>query len=463
MGLKLSVAEIVAETGGILVVPAGVPAPREICAVATDSRTSSPGCLFVALRGPRTDGHAHVGDAEARGAALSLVSDPKAARGPAVVVRDTLRALGVVAGLHRRAMPATVVGVTGSVGKTTTVGLCAQVLSRRYSVHRSAESWNAELGVALSLLGLDRGHQVAVIEMAMRGLGQIRELVELALPRLGVVTNIGESHMELLGSREKIATAKAELLEGLPADGVAIVNADDPFCDRLVRGVRCAVLRFGFIGEADVRAGGLEQVGAGWTFMLHGGSDSCPVTLPLPGLHQVRNALAATSVGLAMGLPLGEAAAALAQARPGKMRQELLRTSNLLIIDDAYNASPQSMEAAFEVVSQVGGGRRRILALGEMLELGPDSPEFHHDVGRRAAALSPAYLLAVGPNAGWYLEGAAAAGMSAADMGAVSSSGEAVAVIRETVRPGDLVLIKGSRGVEMERVVEALRAGGPAI
>ncbi len=461
MHLKLSVAEIIAATGGSLAAPAGMPAPTEVTSVVTDSRVASPGCLFVALKGPRTDGHAHVGDAEARGAALSLVSDPVAARGPAVVVQDTLRALGAVAGLHRRAMPATVVGITGSVGKTTTVGLCAQVLSGRYSVHRSAESWNAELGVALSLLGLDRGHQVAVIEMAMRGPGQIRELVELALPRLGVVTNIGDSHLELLGSREGIADAKAELLEGLPRDGVAIVNADDPFCGRLLRRVVCEILMFGLSGEADVWADRLEQAGGGWEFRLRRGEASRPAALPLPGLHQVRNALAAAAVGLAMGLDLDEVAAGLSGARPGKMRQELLRERDLLIIDDSYNASPQSMEAAFEVVSQVGGTRRRVLALGDMLELGPGSPEFHREVGRRAAELSPSYLLAVGPNSRWYLEGAATAGISTGAMAAASSSAEAAAILLEVVRPGDLVLVKGSRGVEMERLVAALRAAGP--
>lgn len=460
MSLRLDVATVLAATRG-RAVPSEAALPEVVTGVATDSRRISPGDLFIALRGPHTDGHMFVADAMARGAALALVADPSAARGPAIVVDDTLRAMGAVAARHRRSQRATVIGITGSVGKTTTVGLCAGVLARRHRVLRSAPSWNAEQGVALTLLELRPHHDAAVIEMAMRGLGQIRELVEMAAPCIGAVTNIGDTHLELLGSREQIAAAKAELLEGLPADGVAIVNADEALSERLVRDVRCPILTVGIARAADIRATEITPSNGGSAFLLHAGGEETPVVLPLPGSHQVRNALVAAAVGRAMGVSLREIRDGLADARPARMRQELFTVGEVLVIDDSYNASPQSMAAAFEVLAQVGGRRRRVLALGEMRELGPQAREFHRRVGREATALAPGFLLAVGPNAGWYLEGAADAGFPVAAAAVVAATDEATRVLREVLRPGDVVLVKGSRAIEMEHVVEALREGQP--
>ncbi len=467
MSLRLAVADLIAATGGRIVQPPGAIVPEAIIGVTTDSRKAAPGDLFVALRGPRTDGHAFVAEAFARGAVLAMVADPAVAAGPtgaapALVVPDTLRALGAVAALHRRTLATTVVGITGSVGKTTTVGLCAKVLDARYRVARSADSWNAELGVALALLELRPHHDVAVIEMAMRGAGQIRELVEMARPRIGAVTTIGETHLELLGSREQIAAAKAELLENLPPDGVAIVNADEALSERLVRDVRARVVRAGTARDAEVRATEITRANGGYTFRLWLGEQEADVYLPLPGTHQVRNALVAAAVGHVFGLSPREIIAGLGRARPAKMRQEVITAGDVVIVDDAYNASPQSMAAAFEVLAQVGGQRRRVLALGEMRELGPQAPEFHRRVGQEAAALEPAGLLAVGPNARWYLDGAAAAGLPVVAMASAATVREAIPLLRQIVRPGDVVLIKGSRAIEMEHLVDALRAPEPA-
>jgi UDP-N-acetylmuramoyl-tripeptide--D-alanyl-D-alanine ligase len=461
VSVRLTVSDLVIATGGRLVVPAGTPVPAEITGVTTDSRRAAPGDLFVALRGPRTDGHLFVADAAARGAVLAVVADPQAAEGPALVVADPLRALGAIAALHRRKLPVTVVGVTGSVGKTTTVGMCATVLQTRYKTARSGEAWNAEIGVALTLLGLRSSHQVAVIELAMRGLGQIRELVAMARPRIGAVTTIGDTHLELLGSREHIATAKAELLEDLPSDGVAVVNADEPLTARLVRHVRCRVVRFGTSADADVRATAITSLPGGCRFHLHLESQADAVVLPVVGAHQVRNALVAAAVGQALGLTLPEIAAGLARVRVAKMRQEILTVDDVVIIDDAYNASPQSMTAAFDVLRQVSGARRRVMALGEMRELGSESPEFHRVVGREAATLAPALLLAVGPGAQGYLDGATAAGLPPVAMAWVATPQEAAPVLCKVIRPGDVVLIKGSRAIEMEHVVAALRRGAP--
>lgn len=456
--MHLAVSDILSATGGRLVLPPGWHVPTAVSGVTTDSRRVAPGDLFVALRGPHADGYQFVGDAFARGAVLSVVAGAPVAGGPVLVVADPLRALGEIAALHRRMLPATVVGITGSVGKTTTVGLCAEVLSVRFNTARSAESWNAELGVALALLGLGRGVEVAVIEMAMRGLGQIRDLVAMALPRIGAVTTIGDTHLETLGTRENIAAAKAELLEGLPADGTAIVNADEPLTERLVRAVRCPVVRVGLSREADVRASEIRRRSNGCAFVLDVGGRQGEVSLMLPGAHQVHNALVAAAVGHALGLGLHEITAGLARARQAKMRQEILRFGEMLVVDDTYNASPQSMQAAFEVVVLAGQSRRRVLVLGEMLELGSDSAEFHRRVGRQAAELLPALLLAVGPNAHRYLEGAAAAGLAPGAAAWARTTEEAIPLLLQAVRPGDVVLIKGSRGVEMEKVLEGLRA-----
>jgi UDP-N-acetylmuramoyl-tripeptide--D-alanyl-D-alanine ligase len=458
VSVRLAIADVVAATGGRLLLPPDARAPAAVTGVTTDSRSARPGDAFVALRGPRTDGHRFVADAMARGAALAVVSDAAAAVGPALLVADTLRALGVLAALYRRTLPTTVVGITGSVGKTTTVGMCAQVLGERFVTARSAESWNAEIGVALTLLGLEPSHQVAVIEMAMRGLGQIRDLVEMARPRIGAVTTIGETHLELLGSRERIAAAKAELVEGLPADGVAIVNADEDASARLVRGARCRVVRFGTVPDADVRATEISSSAAGCRFTLHLDRETAPARLPLVGLHQVRNALVAAAVGRALGLSLDEIVTGLARARGAKMRQEIVTADDVIIIDDSYNASPQSMAAAFDVLRQVGGARRRILALGEMRELGPASPAFHRHIGAQAAALAPALLVAVGEGARAYLDGAVAAGLPSGAAVWVASAQEAIPIVRGAIRSGDAVLVKGSRAVEMEHVVMALKA-----
>jgi UDP-N-acetylmuramoyl-tripeptide--D-alanyl-D-alanine ligase len=461
VSVRLALDELISATDGLLVLPPGLSPPEVITGVTTDSRTAAPGDLFVALGGPRADGHQFVADAVERGAVLAVVSDPAAARGPALVVPDTLRALGAVAALHRRTLETTVIGIAGSVGKTTTVGLCATVLSARYSTVRSAESWNAEIGVALTLLGLRPAHQAAVIEMAMRGLGQMRELVEIARPHIGAVTNIGDTHLEFLGSRENVAAAKAELLDGLPADGVAIVNADEALTARLVRDVRCPIVTFGLSVEAAVRATEITRADGGFRFILHFDGLQGRVYLPLAGSHQVRNALVAAAVGRAMGLGLPEIASGLSRVHAAKMRQEILMIGGILVIDDSYNASPQSMAAAFEVLAQVGGHRRRVLALGEMRELGPRSPDFHRRVGQQAAELSPAFLLAVGPNGRLYLDGAAAAGLPAAAMAYAETADAAVPVLQRSLRPGDVVLIKGSRTIEMERVVQSLRQGTP--
>ncbi len=430
-----------------------------ISGVSTDSRTLQAGDLFVPLRGPRADGHDFIADAVRRGAAAALCARPVDGLPPGTVlirVDDPLRALGRVARAYRRTLTVTVVGVTGSVGKTTTTQLCAAVLARRFTVAATQEDWNAEIGVPLTLLGLMPRHQVVVIEMAMRGSGQIAELVEIAAPSVGVVTSIGESHMEMLGSREDIARAKGELIAGLPPGGVAVLNRDDDLVAGLARLCRGRVITYGLAGPADVTAAHVRFEPEGMAFRLIAAGTRADVRLPAWGRHNVGNALAAAAVGLALGMDVETIAAGAASWSPPKMRLQPIRLGEILVINDAYNSSPTSVRAALDVLEEVGRGRRLIAVLGEMRELGPQSLDLHRAVGGDVARRHLAALLTVGHGAEAIGDGAAEAGMARDRIEHVATVEEAAGRLRALLRGGDVVLIKGSRAVRMEHIVDAL-------
>jgi UDP-N-acetylmuramoyl-tripeptide--D-alanyl-D-alanine ligase len=457
----LSLGDVVQATGA-RVHPALVAetlAARRVRGVSMDTRTTRPGDLFVALAGPHTDGHRFIPAAAAAGAIGALASrlpaDPPPSL-PILLVPDTLRALGAVGARYRQALSANVVGITGSVGKTTVAALAAAVLARRFRVVRSEESWNAEIGVPLTLLRATADTEVIVAEMAMRGPGQIRELVEIARPQIGVVTNVAESHLGLLGSLEQIAQAKGELIAGLPGDGVAILNADDPWSGQLAALARSRIVRFGFTPIADVRAEEVALAGATAAFRLVGPSGAIAVRLPLAGRHNVANALAAAAVGMVLQVPPPEIAAALAEAAPPRGRLEVAEAGNLIILNDTYNASPTSVRAALEVLEALSAERRRIVVLGDMKELGAFSADLHRAIGREVAQRGVAALIAVGPEAQALAAGAREI-MDAGQVRHVPDAAAAVAALRQAVRPGDLVLVKGSRAMGLEVVVDALR------
>lgn len=458
--VTLSLAEL-ARAVGARVYPPGVERDlqvRTVRGVSTDSRTVQPGDLFVALRGPRTDGHRFIGAAAARGAvgvvAAVLPEEPKPGV-PVLLVGDTLRALGAIAARYRRELAAQVVGVTGSVGKTTVVALAAAVLAQRYRVVCSQETWNAEIGVPLTLLRATGDTEVVVAEMAMRGLGQIRELVEMARPRIGVVTNVGETHLGLLGSVERIARAKAELVEGLPPEGTAVLNADDPWTGYLTALAPCRILRFGLSPEAEVRAEQVVAAGRGCTFRLVVGTETAEVHLPLPGRHNVGNALAAAAVGTVLGVPIDALRAGLERAPQPSRRLQVEEVGDLLIINDTYNASPRSVRAALEVLEGLAGGRRRVAILGDMRELGDESPRLHREIGLEAARRGTALILTVGPEASALAEGARQ--VTGSEVFHFPDREAAVALLPALLRPGDVILVKGSRAMGLEAVVEALR------
>jgi UDP-N-acetylmuramoyl-tripeptide--D-alanyl-D-alanine ligase len=428
--------------------------------VSTDSRQVQPGELFVALPGDRFDGHDYVGEALARGAAAALVSriPPGLDAGaPLIVVEDTLIAYGQLGAWARRQSAAKLVAITGSAGKTTTKRILGDLLARRAPTLTAPGTENNEIGVPRALLDLRPEHRFAVLELGMRGPGEIAYLAELCRPDVGVITNIGASHLGRLGGREAIAQSKAELLQALCPSGRAVLNADDFFFGLLQEMSCCPVISFGMSAEASVSAEEVELLGLeGSRFVLRLGEERLPIAFPLPGQHNLLNALAAVAAywavtGSSQGLQEGLGAAA-----GESMRDEILSLPGpLTVINDAYNASPTSVAAAVELLSTLGG--RRLLVLGDMLELGVFAEEEHRKIGRLAGERRLDWVLAVGEHAALAAEAAAEAGVETA---LAASPDEALALLREALRPGDVVLVKASRRVGLERIVEGLRHGG---
>jgi UDP-N-acetylmuramoyl-tripeptide--D-alanyl-D-alanine ligase len=453
--------------------------------VVTDSREVGPDGLFLALKGERTDGHIFLADVIARGAraalvtreavearseALSGVSRPWAIVDPAtgeglhehppetcllIAVDDPLMAVQRLAVYHRRQLTPTVVGITGSVGKTSTKEVTAAVLSRRYRTLKSKRSFNSEATLPTTLLRLTPDHQVAVLEMGMWAPGEIRFLAELARPRVGIVTNVGPSHLERMSSIEAIANAKAELPESLPADGWCILNADDPRVAAMAARTQAEVITYGFAPEADVRADAYTSFGlAGIAFDVHHAGSTVSLRLPLIGRHTIYTALAAVSAGLMLGMSWPEIVEGLSDPEAQPRVKIVAAPDGVTLIDDTYNAAPASVLAALEILAGVSG--RRFAVLGDMLELGAAEEQAHHEVGRHAAGVVT-LLVTVGRRAAWITEAAHAAGLPSGQIITCATKEEAVVALRPLLRQGDYVLIKASRGMELEHVVTALR------
>lgn len=425
--------------------------------VVHDSRLARPGSLFVALRGER-DGHDFIRDAVARGASGVLGErllpesewlEVAAGRAIAyVVAENSLAALQHLARYWREKQAVEVVGITGSVGKTSTKEAVAGVLARRFRVLKNERNYNNEIGLPLTLLSLDGTHEKAVLEMGMYSLGEIRDLCALALPRVGVVTNVGPVHLERLGTVERIAQAKAELVEALPADGVAILNGDDPLVRGMAVRTRARVVYYGLGEGCDICATGVEGRGLqGVRFVLQASGRSQQVEVGLPGRHSVYNALAAAAVGFALGLSWEDVVAGLGGLEAGLRLVTVRGRNGSVVIDDTYNASPASMLAALDVLAELPAPRTAVL--GDMLELGSYEEEGHREVGRRAAEVVDR-LIAVGQRARWMAAEAAACGL--ADIVYAQSSED----VRYAPRPGEHILVKGSRSMRMEAVVEGL-------
>jgi UDP-N-acetylmuramoyl-tripeptide--D-alanyl-D-alanine ligase len=439
----------------------------EVRSVSTDSRDVAAGSLFIALPGERTDGHRFVETAFAAGAVAAIVGEAldatadmaRDARGPVVRVGSTSEALMRLASDERRSMAATVVGITGANGKTSTKDLADAVARTRFRVHASPGSFNNEIGLPLTLLGAPADTQVLVAEMGARRLGDVKLLTGIARPDVIVVTNVGVAHMEIFGSWASIVEASAEPVDALGPDGLAILNADDPVATAYADRCPGRVVTFGSKAQADVRA---EQVSLGpdgrASFLLAADGTDVEVTLAVPGEHMVANALAAAAVGRELGIPLDDAAFALAEAGVSRWRMETFTTgAGVRVLNDAYNANPESTAAALRTARWMAGAGRLIAVLGEMAELGVIAQDEHDRVGELAARIRVDRLITVGGAAGMIARAAIREGMEPEDVGSYDTPEEALADIRGAADPGDLILFKGSRVAGLETVAEALR------
>lgn len=462
-GFTLSFAELAEAVGGVLL--QGNPA-TPVDGVSTDTRTIAPGDTFVALRGPAFDGHAFLEAAASGGAAGAIVEAARASEWPGALaivgVADTLRALQDLARAMRRRVDTRVVAITGSAGKTTTKEALAAMLSTRYRTVRNRGNLNNHIGLPLSLLDLRTGPDYAVMELGMNHAGEIRRLVEIAEPDVRVWTNVGTAHLEYFGTPEAIADAKAEVLERATPRTLAVVNADDPLVMARVAGFGGRVLTFGFSESADIRAHHVVPRGFDGTrarAMTPVGE--LDLDVPLPGEGHVLNVLAAAAVAVDAGIDASAIAATVRSLRPVARRGEVHRLDDgTRIVDDSYNASPTAVEMMLRVMAGDPSAARRVAFLGEMLELGEQSAGLHRETGRKAVEAGASLVVAVGGDPARALfEGALAAGLDESGARYFETSDAAAAEARALVRPGDLVVVKGSRGTRMERIVDRLVGG----
>ena len=459
-----TVQEAAAMAGGVL---AGAADPSvRIAGVSIDSRTVQPGNLFVPIPGERFDGHDFVLDSWRAGAKAVLWqadhgSPPEGL--PAIVVKDTLAALQQLAAAYRRERSAQIIAVTGSNGKTTTKDMIAAVLSRSYKVHKTAGNYNNHLGLPLTLLQMPEDAEFAVLEMGMSGRGEIASLSNIARPDAAVITNIGEAHLMQLGSREAIAAAKLEILTGLREDGVLFYNGDEPLLERALQAIEngsypeglrmpAGLVRFGASPHNDVYPTAVLMDEDGTRFTVNGLPDE-PMRIPLWGRHNVVNAAIAIAVARRFQVDWADIREGLANLKPTVMRAEIIRTPDgVTVLNETYNASPTAMRAALELLAELHGFRRKIAVIGDMLELGDQEEEFHSRIGRDIDPKDIDWVLTYGRLASF-------AGKEAGKRfptGHVLMFQEKEAVVRELCRlasDGDVILVKGSRGMRMEDIV----------
>ena len=461
--MKLTLAEVSSLLGS----QTGV-ADRPVEGYSIDSRSLAPGELFFAIRGPRFDGHQFVGQALDRGAAGVVVEEAFFASAPGewrpalLAVPDTRGALQTLARKVRRKWGKRLVAVTGSAGKSTTKEMIAAILSQRFCVLRSPGNLNNDFGLPLALLGLEPEHEVAVVELAMSAAGEIARLARLAEPQVGVVTNVAPAHLQFFDSVDAIALAKRELIDYLAtrgAEAVAVLNEDDERVRKFAEGFPGRVLTFGFSESAAFRA-----LGRRWDTGLHGAVQvrarewTCEFTLPLPGRHNVQNALAAIAASSVFAIPPEEIERALAAFQNLHQRSEILTLpGEVTVINDCYNSNPLAMERMLETLAAWPGGRRRIVVAGEMLELGPTSPELHRGVGRRCAQSGVEWLIAVQGDARFFVEGAIDGGIPTSHARFFPDAKSAGEFCQALATSGDVILVKGSRGVHLETVTELLK------
>ncbi len=456
---QMNVDEILKATEGI---PAGGNGSGLVTGISTDSRKIRPGDLFIPLTGEKFDGHDYIRGAFEQGAAAALTQReiPGLNGKPLILVKDTLKALQALAASYRSRFTIPFVGITGSVGKTSTKEMVACALGVKYNVLKNEGNLNNEIGVPLTIFNLNEGHEAAVVEMGMSGFGEISALTAIVRPKVGIITNIGISHIEKLGSRQNILKAKLELLEGLQPDGLLILNGDDV----LLSGVKGLLpqrsVSYGLEEGVDYLAFNVKSYGeSGVEFDITVEGRDYTVKVPAPGMHNIYNALAAVAAGCELGVPMEDLLQGISRFVPGKMRMNIIKANGLTVINDAYNSSPQSVKAALDVLEELEAGRR-VVVLGDMLELGEWSAQAHLETGRQAAGMKLDYIVTSGTCASDIVKGAAEAGFPAERLAAFPDNASTLEYLTKIVQKGDAILVKGSRGMKMEEIVHSLTAEG---
>ncbi len=436
-------------------------APPEITInqVSTDTRTLKEGALFIAIKGDRFDGHHYIDQAISKGATLVMVQDgTKLSKDiPTIVVSDTLEALAKFAAEYRKLFDIPIVAVTGSVGKTSTKEMIATILSARYNVHKSKGNFNNEIGLPLSVLELDDMHEVAVFEMGMRGFDQINLLSKIVKPQIAIITNIGISHIEKLGSRQNILKAKLEILEGLHEDGVVILNGDDELLSGLKGLLRFKTLFYGINEDLNIWAYDLISKGeSGVEFHVKTPKSDMSLFIAAPGIHNVHNALAGIAVAQTLNMSENEIKKGLEGLTGTEMRLSIEDKNGIKYINDSYNAAPDSVMAAIDVLCEIAGKSRKWAVLGDMLELGDWAEEAHKKIGRLISQLGIEYMVGIGSLAKWYIEGIQEDPHSQTVAKLFDKMSNAKPYIQTLTQKGDVLLFKGSRIMKLDVLVDEL-------
>jgi len=450
----LKVSEIIKATNGTLL--SGSP-EGEIKNISTDTRKIMPGDLFLPLIGDNFDGHDFIAKALQDSACGYLTSKKVEDASDVVVIKveDTLKALQDISAYYRDKFNIPFVAVTGSVGKTSTKEMIYSVLSKKLRVLKTQGNFNNHIGLPLTLLNLSDIDKVAVVELGMSGAGEISVLSKIVKPHIAVITNIGIAHIGKLGSRQNILKAKMEIIEGLDEDGIIVLNADDLMLWELKNSIKNNIIYIGYREEADIRAYDVKvDKDMNTSFNVKIKDKEYQFIISVPGFHNVYNALVSIAVGLRFRIPIEDIIDAIANFKSGKMRMNVIKLSkNIKVINDTYNANPSSMEEALNVMRQMPGARK-IAVLGDMLELGEWTRQAHIDIGKSVVESSINHLITLGGNSRFIAEGAAMLGMSQKKINTCNSIEEANSYLSKLIREGDVILIKGSRGMKMEGIVD---------
>jgi UDP-N-acetylmuramoyl-tripeptide--D-alanyl-D-alanine ligase len=462
--MNLSLDEISKAVGGTLDGPGGA----KVRGYSIDSRTLAAGDLFVAIKGPRFDGHEFLAQAFEKKAAAVMVeeghrpsqSPSTPGQGPVIRVRSTVEALQTLAREVRRRWGMTIIGVTGSAGKTTTKEMIAAVLGKKFTVLRSVGNLNNEFGLPLCLLRAERYQNIGVLEMGMSAKGEIRKLASIAEPNEGVITNVNPVHLEFFKSVDEIAEAKAELLEGLHEPKRAYLNNDDSRVRAMARTFDGKVVTYGIKSAASFKVQQIQDLGLeGTAFTVHYGRRDVNFVLPLLGQHNIANALAAIAVGSMHEVSWEQIHEALNEMKPEKMRGQVVKfREGFAVIDDSYNSNPRALSEMIRFLGRLRGFQRKILVAGEMRELGPEGAELHRNCGREAARAGLELIIGVQGLAKEILGGALDAGMDRSRLKFAPDAVEAGNLLVRTVKKGDVILMKGSRGVKLEQTLNTLRS-----